>query len=957
MAQLRGLHDDFVILVVDNNQPQEEEDESSSPRQVISISASDVSSWDFSEILCYRRVQVRAHRTRLIQESSYFHGLLSGSFSESGRDHISVEWNTETFLILMRCIYDCAVHVTCTSFLPLFDAALYFGVERLLSKCKTWFSMFASSNDPASPILELSDLVQMWSFCLERDVDFVPDLCSAYLAKNLMLVKSDQYFGNVPYELLMCCIKHPHLTVHSEMHLADALLVWLDSNKRMLDLSETSKDDIVNLMEQVRFSLLPLWFIAERRKSHGFSTFVDHSIELVTKLTKMSSKCLVDSLRDGLPADLRVRLTQYTEKLDLSGCTQLNEAIVLLSVLPETYFTKPMWRKSLKRFLSNPEDDARNQEQSSQRTLPILSYESVEEVDISKCQRLDYKATIKCISKSLPSLRKLRAAYLLNIKVSTMLELLQNFGNLTEVDLTVDIVPIIPGQASVFYASPGLAQTPPINSLASGSHIFDSGQVHRSLSSITRLTLEGRSDLYDADLRSISRLCSSLCYLNIKGCALLSDACIAYVIQKCKSLHSLIVCYTSFSENSVLALCAGTSVTSSLASNLQMLHMSKCEGISETSFINLITQTQKLKSLCLRDTKVSDSVLCEFSGSSLESLDISNTTISSVILTRVISKNYNLKSLKARGCKNLIQSETVFNCLGKGHGLKETEIGWGFTYFSLVSLRPAVSSLRAISVGLGASLGEDGLKLLPSTCPLLESIVLYFQEISDSALMSIVTSLKHLEELALSYCFGDITLQSFRFSIPNLRKLRLERVTRWMTNEDLFVLTQSFPNLTELKLVGCAHLNSESQPIISSGWPGMISLHLEECGRVTENGVTSLYGCVALEDLLLRHNGSGMQKSFLLGAALKFPMLRLVSLDMCDAKEGNFDVPEVAKEGNFDVPEEREEVRFLSIVKISRCKSQRCSLGRELAPAHRETLVMFWNGQNFTNTLLKQRLN
>ncbi|KAL0775090.1 hypothetical protein Bca101_040242 [Brassica carinata] len=945
MAQLRrSLHDEFVILVVDNNQPQEE-DESSSPCKVISISASEISSWDLSYILCYRRVKIRAHRTRLIQESSYFHGLLSGSFSESGRDHISIEWNLETFLNLMRCIYDCALDITSTSFLPLFDAALYFGVERLLSKCKRWLSLLASSNDSASPILELPDLVQMWSFGLERAVEFVPDLCAAYLAKNLMLVKSDQYFGNVPYELLMCCIKHPHLTIDSEMHLADALLVWLDANKRLSDLSETSNRNIVNLMEQVRFSLLPLWFIAERRKSHGFSTFADHSIELVTKLTKMSSKCLVDSLRDGPPTDLRVRLTQYTEKLDLSGCTQLNKAILLLSVLPETYFTNPMWRKSLKSFLKNPDDDARNQEQLSQTTLPISSFETVQEVDISKCQRLDYIATIKCISKSFPSLRKLRAAYLLNIKVSTMLELLQSFGNLTEVDLTVDIVPIIPCQASVFYASPGLAQTPPIISLTSGSNSFDHGQVQRSLSSITRLTLEGRSDLYDKDLRSISRSCGSLCYLNIKGCALLSDACIAYVIERCKSLHSLIVCYTSFSESSVLALCAGTSVTSSLASNLQILHMSKCEGISETSLINLITRTQKLKSLCLRDTKVSDSVLCELSGSSLEALDISNTTISSMVLTCVISKNSNLKSLKARGCKNLIQSETVFNSLTKGSGLEELEIGWGFTYFSLASLRPAVSSLRAISVGLGASLGEDGLKLLPSACPLLESIVLYFQEISDSALTIIVTSLKNLEELALSYCFGDITLQSFKFSIPNLRKLRLERVARWMTNEDLFVLTQSCPNLTELTLVGCARLNSDSQPIISSGWPGMISLHLEECGRITENGVASLYGCVALEDLLLRHNGSGIQKNFLLDASLKFPMLRLVSLDMCDAKEGN-----------FDVPEEKEEVRFLSIVKISRCKSQRCSLGRELAPVHRETLVMFWNGQNFTNTLLKQRL-
>lgn len=113
-----------------------------------------------------------------------------------------------------------------------------------------------------------------------------------------------------------------------------------------------------------------------------------------------------------------------------------------------------------------------------------------------------------------------------------------------------------------------------------------------------------------------------------------------------------------------------------------------------------------------------------------------------MVLARVISRNPNLKSLKAKGCKNLVQSQVdertdnssglfssqeVFKCLSKGSGLEELEVGWGFSYLSLESLRPATSFLRAISVGLGASLGEDALKLLPSACPLLESIVLCFQ--------------------------------------------------------------------------------------------------------------------------------------------------------------------------------------------------------------------------------------
>ncbi|EFH57798.1 predicted protein [Arabidopsis lyrata subsp. lyrata] len=158
--------DEFVILVVNQR-------EASSSSQEISISASEIVSWGLSKILSYGRVKVRAHRTRqvfmllistldlywLIEESSYFHGLLSGSFSESGLDHISVEWNPETFLNLLMCLYGYSIDIT---------AALYFGVARLLSKCKSWLSVLASSNDTALPKLELSDLIQIWSFGLEH---------------------------------------------------------------------------------------------------------------------------------------------------------------------------------------------------------------------------------------------------------------------------------------------------------------------------------------------------------------------------------------------------------------------------------------------------------------------------------------------------------------------------------------------------------------------------------------------------------------------------------------------------------------------------------------------------------------------------------------------------------------------------------------------------------------------
>ena len=147
------------------------------------------------------------------------------SCSESGLDCISIEWNLETFVDVLHCIYGCASDVTFDNFLPLIEvkyidpdywcyssfdpesflccllkdklhfcvefedwtnlpsnvcwnlccfenmgvrsqAALYFGVEMLLTRCKSWFSMVASSEAP--PQIQLDELIYIWIFGLEH---------------------------------------------------------------------------------------------------------------------------------------------------------------------------------------------------------------------------------------------------------------------------------------------------------------------------------------------------------------------------------------------------------------------------------------------------------------------------------------------------------------------------------------------------------------------------------------------------------------------------------------------------------------------------------------------------------------------------------------------------------------------------------------------------------------------
>ncbi|PIA25212.1 hypothetical protein AQUCO_12200001v1 [Aquilegia coerulea] len=384
------------------------------------------------------------------------------------------------------------------------------------------------------------------------------------------------------------------------------------------------------------------------------------------------------------------------------------------------------------------------------------------------------------------------------------------------------------------------------------------------------------------------------------------------------------------------------------------------------SLLRLMSHMLIVKSLCLRGTFLDDNATNSFMGSSLERLDVSETVVSGVALARIIRRNPGLKCIKIRDSKNLChlggralaygsEGENVYVEIGRTCKLEDVEFGWGLSSLLLDDLGPALTSVKHVSVGLGASLSQHALMLLPTVCPLLESVILTFQVISDCIVKTIVESLRQLRVLGLCHCLGDLSPLGVHISMPNLRKLRLERVIPWMTNDDLVILTQNCTSLIELSLSGCRQLNSDSQRTISCGWPGLISLCLEDCGEVTSNGVSFLFDCKAIEDLLLRHSGRGIQRNFIAAATAKMPMLRKVALDLCDACEGGFESP-----SGFALPQYADRC-FLSTVTIARCKQQKCAFELQTLegcrrPVHKESIVMEWNSRGLRTTVVKERL-
>ncbi|GAU16055.1 hypothetical protein TSUD_339260 [Trifolium subterraneum] len=180
--------------------------------QEILLSTTDIIVSDLSTFLNFHTIKIQTHRNRLIEQSMYFRGLLGGSFSESGLGSITINWNLPVFVQILKHMCGCPLDITTENVLSLYEGALYFGVETLLLKCETWFSA-------------------MWA-------------------------KQNICFGKIPYNLLLSSVEHPHLTIDSEMHLSDALLLWLESNMENLERQSKTEDNYIGILKQVRLRLI-----------------------------------------------------------------------------------------------------------------------------------------------------------------------------------------------------------------------------------------------------------------------------------------------------------------------------------------------------------------------------------------------------------------------------------------------------------------------------------------------------------------------------------------------------------------------------------------------------------------------------------------------------------------------------------------------------------------------------
>ncbi|CAA6660715.1 unnamed protein product [Spirodela intermedia] len=691
----------------------------------MTLSTSEVGNWDLPRILRSPAVKVHASRSRLVEGSSYFRSLLGGSFSESVSGQVCIRCNLRTAVSVLQCICGHPLISNRRISSSNYVRHCYTGSKAI--------ERFLNAHVILRKIISASSRRCVFSFCLY----------SAGRGK-----KKSRWFSSIAQ-------------------------VSIDG---ILDLTKEWPSKLLALIKDDNSDNLKV-------RLTQYSEILNCSIRKNDRLTISE----FNSLFHILPAVLYEYSVFTFFKIDLSGCVYFTADLLYLAVLPNDM--EAVSRKRILQTLVECDQRGGNIHCFLEKLPTTLSFETVLEVDMSKCPKLHFHAVISLLHSSFPSLQVLKLSYCSHVKMEDLFSLVRNCPSLVNIDLTVDISPVIPTHASLSSASSEQYQTFSGAPYASLQHL-------PMVSNITKLTLEGRIDL-----------------------------------------NVLMLCYEKEFPNASLRSYQNYDHSNTTAFSLKELQMDGCKGVSFRS-VGFFLPFMRLP---LADDVVSFRALCH-----------------------VIKRNPDLRMLRVSGCWNFYNtegvaststsegsSEDLFRELNEKCLLEEVAFGWGFTSSSLFKGKNAFARVRTMSIGLGASLD---ISLLPEICPLIDTLVLKFQVISDSDLRSILKSLRHLHVLDICCCLCDLTSGSFQLSMKTLKSLRLERATPWMTNDDLITLSANCLNLRELSLSGCRLLNSDAQQIISSGWPGLTVLHLEDCGSITSAGVCSLLDCVAIEDLLLCHN-------------------------------------------------------------------------------------------------------
>uniref|UniRef100_A0A453GVH5 Uncharacterized protein n=1 Tax=Aegilops tauschii subsp. strangulata TaxID=200361 RepID=A0A453GVH5_AEGTS len=186
----------------------------------------------------------------------------------------------------------------------------------------------------------------------------------------------------------------------------------------------------------------------------------------------------------------RIRLTEYSKKIVLSGCPQLTTQFLYISALPTDL--DAVFKRTI---VSDVNDGCLNHYNGLVKKAKTLSFRNVRIVDLSKCPNVHFGAVILWMKWTFPELRTFIASYCLLFQFEDLQCLLLRCPWINEINLSID-TSIILSKYSIISSRSEVRRD--VNRNLS-SYYMQSGLYGTSgnpvFSNISKLILEGRNDI------------------------------------------------------------------------------------------------------------------------------------------------------------------------------------------------------------------------------------------------------------------------------------------------------------------------------------------------------------------------------------------------------------------------------------------------------------------------------
>ena len=199
---------------------------------------------------------VSGHRAIVAAGSPVFHAMLYGNMKESNQKEVELpSVDTETFKALLSFLYTGKIEMDSENCFSILEAARYFGVAVLESKCA----------DFIVALLNNENCCAITSFAYDKKFDALLEKCLTFMYSNAHKVIEEASFKSLPNELLLKFCQSSNLCV-KEIRLFLAVIEWCQHQK-----ANISEDTLKRVFQQIRYPLISVSDLLDKVRPTEFA--------------------------------------------------------------------------------------------------------------------------------------------------------------------------------------------------------------------------------------------------------------------------------------------------------------------------------------------------------------------------------------------------------------------------------------------------------------------------------------------------------------------------------------------------------------------------------------------------------------------------------------------------------------------------------------------------------------